>query len=328
MTPSASMASMVAGTPRTELPLTTSDEGADFRVCYPWRWSEKELVIRLAFLCQIFVVALNISLTPLANVLAHGKFNLGQEIVLAKLFGDFVGRVLFFGLPNPRRLKRHLALNWVVACLRLPAWIVLIMHALSKEPWFNEAELLAIWLPFVLTAAFGGSWLQVVAIQAADAQEKRAVAARMNIAVYLGFLCGVIFAGVFAMARCEMTLEGRELRAYQPGKVSFQSDNFERPQLLALCEKLVHSGQEALTKGPKRGKENLAAAAAESPRQAPQTRQGTRCGSRPPGFKEDRASTAATGSTKAGESRLSLGCCSPPWTGESQRLPSLPLTAR
>eukprot|EP00439_Symbiodinium_sp_Y106_P018349 s1167_g2.t1 len=43
---------------------------------------------------------------------------------------------------------------------------------------------------------------------------------------------------------------------YQPGKVTFQSDTFERPQLLALCEKMVHSGQEALSKGPKRSASN------------------------------------------------------------------------
>lgn len=117
---------------------------------------------------------------------------------------------------------------------------------------------------------------------------------------------------------------------YQPGKVAFQSDAFERPQLLALCEKLIHSGQEALTKGPKRpaGNNNLQMCA-ESPSRI-QARLGTRCGSRPP--KDDRASTATTKAPATAESRLqNLGCCSPPWTSESQRLPSLappPLTAR
>jgi len=117
---------------------------------------------------------------------------------------------------------------------------------------------------------------------------------------------------------------------YQPGKVNFQNDSFERPQLLALCEKLVHSGQEALSKGPKRagGKENLQMCA-ESPSRV-QARLGTSCGSRPP--KDDRASTATTKAPATAESRWqNLGCCSPPWTSESQRLPSLGplgLTAR
>lgn len=114
---------------------------------------------------------------------------------------------------------------------------------------------------------------------------------------------------------------------YEPGKVNFQNDSFERPQLLALCEKLVHSGQEALSKGPKRpGKENLQMCA-ESPSRV-QARLGTSCGSRPP--KDDRASTATTKAPATAESRLqNLGCCSPPWTSESQRLPILkPLTAR
>lgn len=39
-------------------------------------------------------------------------------------------------------------------------------------------------------------------------------------------------------------------RAYQPKAVSFQGMNFERPQLLALQEKVVHVAQEALMKGP------------------------------------------------------------------------------
>lgn len=161
---------------------------------------EKALVIRWAFRCQILLIGLNISLTPLANVLAHGHYALGQEIVLLKLLGDFVGRVLFFCLPAPRRLRLHLALNGAVALLRLPVWAVLLGHALSKEPWLSDSVLLAIWLLFVVSAALGGSWLQVLAIQAAQELEKRAVAARMNIAVYCGFVSGVAFAGLFAIA--------------------------------------------------------------------------------------------------------------------------------
>jgi len=122
---------------------------------------------------------------------------------------------------------------------------------------------------------------------------------------------------------------------YQPGKVTFQSDSFERPQLLALCEKVVHSGQEALSKGPKRlagGKENWQLSA-DSPSRQTQARAGTaRCGSRPP-LKNDRAGTATTKAPATADSQAlgSLGCCSPPWTGQSQRLPTLPsvpLTAR
>eukprot|EP00435_Cladocopium_sp_Y103_P039293 s1796_g10.t1 len=309
LTPHASLVNVQA--------LAPTEEGIDVQLqadpprcpCLSATTNEKAFIIRYSFLCQVCLIGLNISLTPLANVLAHGKFKLGQEIVLLKLLGDFVGRVLFFCLPAPRRLRLHLGLNWVVAALRLPVWLVL-------EPWFSDPVLLAIWMPFVVSAAFGGSWLQVLAIQAADEQEKRATAARMNMAVYYGFVSGVAFAAVFAF-----------VAEYQPGKVNFQNDSFERPQLLALCEKLVHSGQEALSKGPKRpGKENLQMCA-ESPSRV-QARLGTSCGSRHP--KDDRASTATTKAPATAESRLqNLGCCSPPWTSESQRLPTLkPLTAR
>ncbi|CAE7742067.1 unnamed protein product [Symbiodinium sp. CCMP2456] len=143
---------------------------------------------------------LNISLTPLANVLAHGRYDLGQEIVLFKLLGDFVGRVLFFLLPSPRRLRLHLWLNWAVALLRLPAWIVLVLHAASKDIILGDVLLLVIWFPFVVTAALCGSWLQVVAIQAVEEPAKRGTAAQMNVAVYLGFLSGVVFAAAFSIA--------------------------------------------------------------------------------------------------------------------------------
>jgi len=164
---------------------------------HSWCLDEKVAVRRLAFLCQVFVVGLNISLTSLANILAR-NYHVGQEIVLFKLLGDFVGRVLFFLVPVPRRLGIHLALNWVVALLRLPAWIVLVRHAASKDGLLSDGALLALWFPFVVTAAFCGSWLQVIAIQAADEEEKRTAAARMNVAVYLGFLSGVLFAAIFS----------------------------------------------------------------------------------------------------------------------------------
>eukprot|EP00434_Breviolum_minutum_P017564 symbB.v1.2.015500.t1/scaffold1160.1/size134679/9 len=299
LTPDVSLVNVEALASRQDEQINVQLQDETYRCpCLSASTDEKVLIIRYAFLCQVLLIGLNISLTPLANVLAHGKFELGQEIVLLKLLGDFVGRVLFFCLPTPRRLKVHLALNWMVMALRFPVWIVLVGHTLSKEPWFSDFALLAIWFPFVVSAAFGGSWLQVLAIQAADEQEKRGIAARMNMAVYYGFVSGVIFAGL--------------------------------PQLLALCEKLVHSGQEALSKGPKRagGKENLQMCA-ESPSRV-QARLGTSCGSRPP--KDDRASTATTKAPATAESRWqNLGCCSPPWTSESQRLPSLGplgLTAR
>ncbi|CAE7263515.1 unnamed protein product [Symbiodinium natans] len=98
-----------------------------------------------------------------------------------------------------------------------------------------------------------------------------------------------------------------------------------RPQLLALCEKMVHSGQEALSKGPKRtasGKENLTALRAESPGRLAQGRVGTaRCSSRQPG-RSDRVNTATTKAPATADSRgnLSLGCCSPPWSLEAYRV--------
>ncbi|CAE7884830.1 unnamed protein product, partial [Symbiodinium microadriaticum] len=66
---------------------------SDWKAQKKWEASINELfevaIKRFAFLCQVFVVGLNISLTPLANVLAHGRYDLGQEIVLFKLLGDF-----------------------------------------------------------------------------------------------------------------------------------------------------------------------------------------------------------------------------------------------
>lgn len=200
LTPDVSLVNVEALASRQDEQINVQLQDETYRCpCLSASSDEKVLIIRYAFLCQVLLIGLNISLTPLANVLAHGKFELGQEIVLLKLLGDFVGRVLFFCLPTPRRLKVHLALNWVVMALRFPVWIVLVGHTLSKEPWFSDFALLAIWFPFVVSAAFGGSWLQVLAIQAADEQEKRGIAARMNMAVYYGFVSGVIFAALFAV---------------------------------------------------------------------------------------------------------------------------------
>jgi len=130
---------------------------------------------------------------------------------------------------------------------------------------------------------------------------------------------------------------------YHPHSISFQGSSFERPQLLALCEKLIHAGQEVLSKGP-----NGPAAAMPV-----LTRPGTQMKSDrapsaasdavstgdlsawPKPTKDDRVSTAATTASKpmtADSTSLGLGRLSgysPPGTSESSRLPALaPLTAR
>lgn len=144
---------------------------------------------------------------------------------------------------------------------------------------------------------------------------------------------------------------------YNPEKIPFQGSHFERPQLMALCEKLIHAGQEALASGPTglRSEGRGRAERRSTPLQAmsmmtgrAESRQGRAesrgqsegCGS--PALsdpinkkpKDDRASTAATTASKpfTAESAAfgrSLGACSPPGTTESNRLPLLsPLTAR
>mmetsp|Transcript_26964 Transcript_26964/g.48748 ORF Transcript_26964/g.48748 Transcript_26964/m.48748 type:complete len:616 (+) Transcript_26964:88-1935(+) len=131
---------------------------------------------------------------------------------------------------------------------------------------------------------------------------------------------------------------------YRPLSISFQGSNFERPQALALCEKLIHAGQEALSKGPSGGPPT-----AQHLLSRPGTTQKSDRGSSAasdvafPGeltgwqkpLKDDRVSTAATTASKpmTADSTLGLsrfGGYSPPSTSESSRLPALatPLTAR
>eukprot|EP00440_Ansanella_granifera_P002747 gb/GFBE01002998.1/.p1 GENE.gb/GFBE01002998.1/~~gb/GFBE01002998.1/.p1 ORF type:complete len:592 (+),score=165.49 gb/GFBE01002998.1/:1-1776(+) len=131
---------------------------------------------------------------------------------------------------------------------------------------------------------------------------------------------------------------------YQPQAVPFQGNTFERSQLLALCEKLVHAGQEALSKGPAMQKTDNSGPASAGRLMPP------RPGSRGPDHrgspnlegdilalhkrnKDDRVSSAATTAkptTAGSQFHGSLGACSPPGTSESQRLPVLPtpLSAR
>ncbi|CAE8712312.1 unnamed protein product, partial [Polarella glacialis] len=175
-------------------PLTLEDPGQRCTAV-----NRKVYIKRLAFLCQVFIVGLNISLTPLANVLAHGRYTLGQDVVLLKLLGDFIGRLLFFVIPSPRRLERHLGLVLLLAFLRTPIWVALVVHALSEEPLFGDTALMLMWVPFVVSGACGGSWCQVLAIAAVSPEEKRHVASQMNLAVYLGFLSGVAFAAIYAL---------------------------------------------------------------------------------------------------------------------------------
>eukprot|EP00931_Biecheleriopsis_adriatica_P068090 TRINITY_DN42122_c0_g1_i1.p1 TRINITY_DN42122_c0_g1~~TRINITY_DN42122_c0_g1_i1.p1 ORF type:complete len:608 (-),score=144.86 TRINITY_DN42122_c0_g1_i1:74-1897(-) len=133
---------------------------------------------------------------------------------------------------------------------------------------------------------------------------------------------------------------------YQPQEINFLGKDFERPQLLALCEKLVFSGQEALGKGPGTqtkgvGKDiwpgGLDGGATSF---VAQKRSSSRGASRgfPEGGKDDRPSTtASTAKPMTADSTSvhgTLGGYSRPETSESSRLPQLscspglPLTAR
>lgn len=158
---------------------------------------------RAAVSLQILTVTLNISLTPLANVIARGNFRLGQEIVLLKLLSDFLGRMLFFAIPEPRRLGLHMTLNWTMTVLRIPIWALVLQHSLGQEPLLGDTLLLVLWVPFVTTGALGGSWAQVVAIKAVPESQRRATASLLNIAVYIGYLLGVLFAACTVLERSQ-----------------------------------------------------------------------------------------------------------------------------
>lgn len=154
----------------------------------------------LAFLAQVLFIALNMSLTPLANVMAHGSYSLGQEIVLLKLLGDFLGRLLYLLWPRPRRLRLHVWLAVALALARVPLWAAFVVHTLRKEPLFDFNVLAALWVPFVAAGALGGSWTQVIGIQAAPGERKRRAAAMMSVAVYAGYLVGLGFAVAVAVS--------------------------------------------------------------------------------------------------------------------------------
>jgi len=144
--------------------------------------------------CQVLAIAFNISLTSLANVIAHGDFMLGQQIVLLKLLADFIGRSAFYGISKPVRMRLHLALNWLLLLCRLPIWIIIFLHALSPEPLLSNIVLLSLWVPFVAAGAMGSSWGSVIGIAAVRPERKRAMSALLQLAVYSGFFVGVIFA--------------------------------------------------------------------------------------------------------------------------------------
>jgi len=138
----------------------------------------------------------------------------------------------------------------------------------------------------------------------------------------------------------KLDLDDLTRSTYHPHSISFQGSSFERPQLLALCEKLIHAGQEALSKGPN----GPAAAMPIGSRPSTQTKSDRAFSAAsdaalpgdplawPKPTKDDRISTAATTASKpmtADSTSLGLGRYSPPGTSESSRLPALaPLTAR
>lgn len=156
--------------------------------------------------CQTVAIAMNMSLTPLSNQVAHGEYDLSQELVLVKLLSDFVGRGLFLLLPKPRPSSRwrlhsvrgHAVLVWLVELLRFPLWLSVFLWARgSRLPRFlaNQQVLLwPVWMPLISSGAFSASWCFVICVTAAPEDRRRSANLLMSVSVYAGFFLGIVIA--------------------------------------------------------------------------------------------------------------------------------------
>lgn len=158
-------------------------------------------------ICQVLAIAMNMSLTPLANQIAHGDYILQQRLVLTKLLADFVGRIVFFllmqsahneGLP---RLGLQEKFVWLVEVFRAPLWVLVYAfrgpsaigglagwtHILDN----TSVLLWLVWLPLIALGAFSSSWCFVVAVTAAADKEKPTVNTLMAASIYAGYFVGI-----------------------------------------------------------------------------------------------------------------------------------------
>lgn len=154
-------------------------------------------------ICQASAVAMNMSLTPLSNQVAHGEYMLEQKLVLMKLFADFIGRSLFLLLPKPRlspgwhvsNIRGQAVIIALIELLRLPLWLWVYFWATRAQfdsPLANPVVLLwAVWLPLISSGAFSASWCFVIAIAAATDDKRRATNLLMSCSLYAGFSVGI-----------------------------------------------------------------------------------------------------------------------------------------
>jgi hypothetical protein len=156
-------------------------------------------------LCQAIAIAMNMSLTPLANQIAQGSFDLTQKVVLVKLLSDCVGRCMFLiVVPTPdrdsplctlRSLRCHSALVWLLQLFRLILWVCVYLRAIqhpSLSILANETVLLyVVWLPLISLGAFSSSWCCVVASTAARAEQRASVNTLMTTSIYAGYVIGI-----------------------------------------------------------------------------------------------------------------------------------------
>jgi len=158
-------------------------------------------------LCQAVAIAMNMSLTPLAYQVAHGSYDLTQELVLVKLLSDFVGRSGFLLLvPKPTNqpgcrwpsVRSHALAVWLIELLRLPVWVSVYLWAIgSQVPSFlaqTGVLLWLVWLPLISTGALSSSWCFVVAVTAAPEEKRPEVNLLMSFSVYAGFATGIVIA--------------------------------------------------------------------------------------------------------------------------------------
>jgi len=180
--------------------VTISEQNGRRTCCgFPWIcWSMAA--------CQTLAIAMNMSLTPLANQIALGDYDLTQQLVLVKLLSDFVGRSAFLVLiPKPESRRRcflrsvtgHAFMAWLLEAARLPVWTYVYQRALGSQLPFmvhHSVLLWVIWLPLVSTGALTSSWCFVIAVTAAPEAKRRVVNLLMSLSVYAGFASGIVVA--------------------------------------------------------------------------------------------------------------------------------------
>jgi len=163
-------------------------------------------------ICQALAIAMNMSLTPLANQIARGSYQLTQTLVLTKLLSDFVGRTVFLMIPRPtprtmsspilRSLRGHALLVWLVEAIRLPFWIAVYSRSIGSSGTASWTDFLShedmllwvVWLPLISLGALSSSWCCVVALSAAAPDKRTVVNLLMTSSIYAGYFVGISIA--------------------------------------------------------------------------------------------------------------------------------------